>query len=217
MDARTPPAGIPTARTTGAYDSDGTGLGASSSLGRDDAETALGASEERLRLAVAATGLGIFDWDLTTDLVTVNARFREMFALPPGDVIGASMLGGVVHPDDRAFVEAKLGEAFDPRSSGAYQFEHRAITPHGELWLLTFGQVYFAGEGSERRAVRVIGNDLDITPRKRVEAERERLLAEREAALRALEAANDELQSTTAELGVRTATAEQAASRTALL
>jgi PAS domain S-box-containing protein len=83
------------------------------------AEAGLKASEERLRLAVAATGLGVFDWDLVTDRVTVNARFREMLGLPDGDVvIGAAMLAGVVHPEDRALVEAKLAEAFDPRSSG---------------------------------------------------------------------------------------------------
>ena len=58
---------------------------------------------------VAATGLSVFDRDLATDRVTANARFREMVGLPEGDaVIGAAMLGGVVHPDDRAAVEAQL-------------------------------------------------------------------------------------------------------------
>lgn len=139
---------------------------------RRRAEAELRASEERLRLAVAATGLGVFDWDLASDRVTVNARFREMLGLPEGDdVIGAAMLGGVVHPEDRAFVEAKLAAAFDPHSHGGYEFEHRAVTLKGEeRWLLTFGQVYFAGEGAERRAVRVIGNDLDVTERKRAES-----------------------------------------------
>ena len=164
-------------------------------------ESELRASEERLRLAVAATGLGIFDWDLTTDLVTVNARFREMFALPPGgDVIGAAMLGGVVHPEDQAYVGARLGEAFKPGSSGAYKFEHRAVTPNGEIWLLTFGQVYFAGEGHERRAVRVIGNDLDISEPKRAEAERERLFAELQEQALELELSNEQLQDQALEL-----------------
>ena len=239
MDAATPPA---TGRGTGHVrpheESNGTALTPAASFhARTEAE--LRASEERLRLAVAATGLAVFDWDLTTDLVTVNARFREMFALPPGDdVIGAAMLGGVVHPEDQAFVEAKLGEAFDPSSSGAYQFEHRALTPNGEVWLLTFGQVYFAGEEGEQRAVRVIGNDLDISERKRAEAEREATLRALEVAnaelqdqaleleltnqqlqdnAAELEAINEELQSATEELTERSTSAEQAAARTALL
>ena len=161
------------------------------SLERARAIRRLQEGEARLTLAAAATGLGVFDWDLATDQVTVNARFREMLGLPPGgDVIGAAMLGGVVHPDDREFVGAKLGAAFDPQSGGHYEFEHRAVTPSGEIWLLTNGQVFFAGEGADRRAVRVVGNDLDITERKLGEVERERLLAEAEAARTAAEEAN---------------------------
>src|SRR5690242_19679995 len=140
MDARTPPA-LPAVRPVSAYAADGSSAEAQASGEAHEPARAvaeLQASEERLRLAVAATGLGIFDWDLTTDLVTVNARFREMLGLPPGgNVVGAAMLGGVVHPDDQAFVEAKLAEAFDPASSGAYEFEHRARTPAGDIWLLT--------------------------------------------------------------------------------
>jgi signal transduction histidine kinase len=99
------------------------------------------------------------------------------------------MLGGVVHPEDREYVGAKLAAAFDPGSGGHYEFEHRAVTPSGERWLLTNGQVYFAGEGADRRAVRVVGNDLDITERKLAEAGRERLLAEAREAQRDAERA----------------------------
>jgi PAS domain S-box-containing protein len=165
------------------------------------AEAELRASEERLRLAVAATSVGVFDWNLATDRVVVNARFREMFGLPAGEeVIGAAMMGGVVHPEDRAAVEATLAAALDPRSTGAYRFEHRAVTPSGEIWILTFGQVFFAGEGDRRHAVRVIGNELDVTERKRADAERERLLAESDAARLAREAAHAQLQEQALEL-----------------
>ena len=148
------------------------GLAAQAAIAMDNARLFHEAQDqqERLRLALAATGLGIFDWDLTTDRVVVNAQFRTMLGLPTNDdIIGAAMLGNVVHPDDQPFVNARLAEAFDPRSDGSYQFEHRAITPDGERWLLTFGQVYFAGEGTDRHAVRVVGNDLDITERKKAE------------------------------------------------
>jgi PAS domain S-box-containing protein len=175
------------------------------------AEAEVTASEERLRLAVAATGLGVFDWDLTTDRVAVNARFRELLGLPEGDeVIGAAMLGGVVHPDDRAFVEATLAAAFEPRSSGSYRFEHRAVTPAGEVWLLTFGQVFFAGEGEGRRAVRVIGNDLDVTERKLAEAAREHAHQQLQEQAAALEMQAEELQATAAQLEERTEEAERA-------
>jgi PAS domain S-box-containing protein len=159
------------------------------------AEAALRASESRLQIAVAATGLGFFDWDLATDHVAVNARFREMFGLPAhGAVLGAAMLGGMVHPEDRARVNARLAEAFAPDSGGAYEFEHRAVTPAGERSLLTIGRVYFEGEGPDRRAVRVAGIDLDVTERKRAEAARERLLAGAEDARREAERARAEAE-----------------------
>jgi PAS domain S-box-containing protein len=159
------------------------------------AEAALRASESRLQLAVAATGLGFFDWDLATDQLAVNACFREMFGLPPqGAVVGAAMLGGAVHPEDRALVDARLAEAFAPGSGGGYEFEHRAVTPAGERWLLTIGRVYFEGEGPGRRAVRVVGIDLDVTERKRADAARERLLAGAQEARREAERARAEAE-----------------------
>ena len=137
---------------------------------RARAAAALCESEERLRLAVAATGLSIFDWDLTTDLVTVNERFKQLLGLPTEQaVMGVAMMGGVVHPQDQDWVSQRIGQACDPHSSGSYAFEHRALTPTGVRWLLTFGQAYFTGEGEERRAVRIIGNQLDITERKQAE------------------------------------------------
>lgn len=134
-------------------------------------EIALRESEERIRLAIAATGLGTFDWDIASDRVAVNARFREIVGLPAqGDVIASAMMGGVVHLDDQERVAARIAAAMDPASSGTYEFEHRAVTPQGPRWLLTSGQVHFAGEGEGRRAVRIVGNDLDITERKMTEA-----------------------------------------------
>ncbi|HEY6080810.1 MAG TPA: ATP-binding protein [Polyangiaceae bacterium] len=173
----------------------------SESIPTSESEAALRAS---MMLAVAATGLGMFDWDLRNDQVSVNARFREMLGLPPGDVIGAAMLGGVVHPDDRELVRATIAGAMTPGSSGAYRFEHRALTPHGERWLLTLGQVQFEGEGEARRAVRIIGNDLDITEQKRSERE----LQESDERKGFLLALSDQLRGLTDAEAIAGATAE---------
>ena len=49
---------------------------------RKQTEAALEESEERLRLAVQATGLVIYDWDLASDRVMVNTKYRELFGMP---------------------------------------------------------------------------------------------------------------------------------------
>lgn len=162
---------------------------------RKRAGEALRQSEERLRLAIEATGLGVSDWDLETDQVVASARFREIFGLPSqGEILGAALLGHVVHPDDRAWVSAEIEQAMSPAASGRFEIEHRALTPAGERWILTLGQAHFAGDGSTRRAVRILGNHLDITVRKRAEDEvrrseqRQRFLVRLEDVLRPLAA-----------------------------
>ena len=122
-----------------------------------------------LPLAVSATGLGVFDWDLTTDQVLVNRRFRELLGLPTeGLILGTAMMSHVVHPQDQTFVAGQITKAHE-HAAGRYEFEHRALTPTGTRWLLTFGQVHFAGEEPNRRAVRLVGSCLDLDERKNAE------------------------------------------------
>lgn len=124
---------------------------------------------EWLPLAVSATGLGVFDWDLTTDQVLVNRRFRELLGLPAeGLILGTAMMSHVVHPQDQTFVAGQITKAHE-HAAGRYEFEHRALTPTGTRWLLTFGQVHFAGEEPNRRAVRLVGSCLDLDERKNAE------------------------------------------------
>jgi signal transduction histidine kinase len=82
-----------------------------------------------------------------------------------------------VHPDDRAGLRASLEAAANPLGDGRFHGEYRVVRPDGsERWALASGRVYFVGEGSARRAGRLIGTVFDVTERKRGEA-RDRILA----------------------------------------
>ncbi|NJR78901.1 PAS domain-containing sensor histidine kinase [Sphingomonas corticis] len=127
-------------------------------------------SEERLRLATEVTDLGIFDWNLASGDVEANDRFRALFQQPAEGTLRADrILEGIVHPDDLAQVRQLIADACDPAGPGRYAFEHRIRTPAGERWILTSAQVRFDTVDGERRAVRIVGNDLDITERKHAE------------------------------------------------
>ncbi|ELY53429.1 PAS/PAC sensor protein [Natronococcus amylolyticus DSM 10524] len=148
---------------------------------RKRAETRLNESEKRLRLATDIANIAVFEWDLETDLVRGNERMNELFGYDEHEeIVGSELLEERVHPDDREPVANRLEEAFDPASSGNYEFEYRATLPDGsKRWVLTNGEGFFEGDGSDQRAVRAHGTGIEITERK----QREQLLNEQKELL----------------------------------
>ena len=62
----------------------------------------LRASEERLRMAEAAAGIGVWDWDVKTDQVVVSRQYRTLYGLGNDDEVSYERwLHALVHPDDR--------------------------------------------------------------------------------------------------------------------
>lgn len=131
--------------------------------------------EEPLRLALEAADLGIFEHDP----VSGETRWLERCSVLLGtDELEGSLeaLLEVVHPDDRADLREGLEHALDPAGPGELRAEFR-IASRGGRWLAALGRAEFAGDGAERRAVRLAGVLQDVTERRR--AERERVQAAR--------------------------------------
>jgi PAS domain S-box-containing protein len=143
---------------------------------RRAAEAALAESGERLRLAQAAAGFGIYDYDFATRTVTWDAPMRAFWALPEGVPVTSRLFVGGLHPDDRPLRRAAIRRALDAGGTGAYQVEYRVIglTDGQERWISATGQVRFAGG----RPVRLTGLALDVTARKRAEQRNELLMRE---------------------------------------
>lgn len=96
------------------------------------AENALRASEQRLRIASAAAGQGVFEWFLDEDRgVWDNDRMYALLDRAPADgpVNGAEFLASYVHPDDKSRVAAVVESA---RRTGSINFECRVRLPSGE-------------------------------------------------------------------------------------
>lgn len=141
---------------------------------RRAAQMALRESEERLALAVDATRLGLWEFDIVAGALDWNPRLREMYGVGADQPVDFETFIGGVHPDDRERVLAAYRKAVE--GGGDFSFEHRLVRPDGvERWLLAHGRVL---TGEDDRAVRAIGTALDITDRKQAEADNRLLLDE---------------------------------------
>lgn len=135
---------------------------------------------EEMRAALAASGTGMWRWDATTGVVSWDETLEALSGLEPG-TFGSTYEAWIetLHPDEVDGILAAVEEAIAVR--GAYHFEHRVRWPDGsERWLECRGQVTSDAEG---RFTGTVGCAVDITARRRSEAELARTL-QRERALR---------------------------------
>lgn len=130
------------------------------------AEAALRAGKERLRLALEAGRMGVWDWDIATGEVRWTEDLEPIPGFRPPTFHEFERL---VHPDDRAKVARAIARAFEGEAS--YDIEFRLIPPDNTIrWFASKGQVCTDDEG---KPIRMIGVGQDITDRKLAE-ERQR-------------------------------------------
>jgi PAS domain S-box-containing protein len=131
---------------------------------------ALRQSDERLRLAVHASGIGIFDHDHRTGALFWSPEMHQICGVAPDAQPSLQLYLGLVHPEDRDRVPAAIERAHAPDGDGVYNVEHRIVRADGEIrWLAARSQTTFDGEGDQRRAARTVGVILDVTERRRRE------------------------------------------------
>ena len=135
-------------------------------------EVQLAESELRLKLALEAARIGIWDWDLTTGEMSYSPRAREIFGFEPDQAITTDMLREIIHPDDLASTAALSRRALDPNERSHEPFEYRITRADTgeERWILGRGEALFS-DGEPSEAIRFVGTIEDITDRKRNEQE----------------------------------------------
>jgi PAS domain S-box-containing protein len=123
------------------------------------------ASEERLRLAVTAGGIGTWHLDLVRNELSWSDTCRELFRLPADGPMSYERFISLLHPDDRVATANAIREALDARSG--YEIEHRGLMPDGSArWFASKGRAFCDETG---RPVRLEGVLIDIDRRKRAE------------------------------------------------
>ena len=144
------------------------------------ARARLEAAEERLRLALEAGAIGIWDVDLATGRVEADARCRAIMGLPADGELDRESFFRSVHNDDKENALAVARRALEPTSSGTFATEFRMREADGSMrWVGQRGRATFDAEG---RPTRFMGGVADITGRMRAEEERALLLERAELA-----------------------------------
>lgn len=130
-------------------------------------EAALATSEQRLRQAKDAAGLGIHEYDVASGAIHWDQRVRSLWGVGPDEVISYDLFMSGLHPDDRAPTQAAVDRAFDPAGDGVYVAEYRVTSrlDGRTRWVAATGRVTFEAG----RPIRLIGTTQDITSRKQAE------------------------------------------------
>lgn len=138
---------------------------------RKRAESALLHSERRLAEAQRIAHLGNWDWDMAAGTLHWSDEVYRIFGLPSDSSATFEQFLERVHPDERAALRSSVDVAVAQR--GPYRFEHRIVRPNGdERVVLEQGEVTYDSAGEP---IRMFGTVLDITDRKKAEAQIELL------------------------------------------
>ncbi len=135
---------------------------------RKRAEESLRRSQERYALAAHASEAGLWDWDLTTDVIEYAPHFREMLGYSVEEFPDTyAAFESCLHPDDRAATQQAIQDHIKARRSRPSNAEFRLRTKSGDYrWFLASAQAVWDESG---RATRMVGSTVDITGRKLAE------------------------------------------------
>jgi len=146
------------------------------------AARALEESEERLQLALGGShSIGIWDWNVGTNVVTADARFARLYGVQPDEAQRGAPIErffGNIDPADRTSLEGAIARAL--ATGEPFAEEYRLRDAEGEMrWVAAEGRAILDENGN---AVRFPGIVFDISERKAAE----RALRDSEARYRTL-------------------------------
>jgi PAS domain S-box-containing protein len=147
-----------------------------------DRETVLAASEpavERMRAALDAGSVGVFDIDLLTGVSHFCPRARRLWGISADEPVTIDRLRAAVLPDDRRELVTLLAA----NGHGTHEIEivFRIVRPdRSERWIQARGRVTIGRRGGHLQPVRGLGAMFDVTARVDSETQQRRLIEEQQ-------------------------------------
>ena len=120
---------------------------------------------ERLEMALLASDAGLWDWNLRTNELILNDKWRAMRGYEPNLTnYNFDIWEEFLHPNDKDSTFNALNDHLANKTP-FYQAEYRSRTKSGQyIWVLDTGKIMeYDAEG---KPLRVVGTNIDITSKK---------------------------------------------------
>jgi PAS domain S-box-containing protein len=140
-------------------------------------EAALRDREERLRLALQASQMGTWEWEVGTGVLRWSPELEPLHGFAPGSFPGTyEAFLGTIYPEDRTWFTQAVAHALE--GGGAFEAEFRVRWPDDSVhWMAGKGRVLYDETG---QPVRMLGVGMEVTARKQAEIEAEQRRREAE-------------------------------------
>ena len=131
------------------------------------AQQELADQARRLDMIISTAGVGLWEWHVPSGEFTINAELAAMLRCAPTDVSHVDDWKAVCHPDEITAIMVEV-ERHLAGETPFIEMEARARTTDGE-WRWMLSRSHVVQRDGDGQPLRMIGMQLDITTRKRVE------------------------------------------------
>lgn len=123
-------------------------------------------SSERLKTALEAAQMGMWDWNLVTGEINWSPEHEHLLGLPLGSFDGRyETFDACLHPDDREGLNQAI--AYSLKNRVPYHHEYRVVWTDGSVhWIEGRGQAFYSDDG---QPVRMSGTIMAIDERKQAQ------------------------------------------------
>ena len=129
---------------------------------RKSAEEKLALSEHRQELALHGAGLGLWDWEIDTGHIVLDARWCAIFGYTPEELVPhLDTWLGMLHPHDVAPMYAAL-QSHLAGTTPEYQATYRGRHKIGQ-WKSILSRGKVVSRASDGSPLRMVGTAMDIT------------------------------------------------------